>query len=85
MESYSGHGLLFFIVIIIIIILIMEIVNYCTVSKLKSEYGAYLQGESVGLPYRGYRYNGYYYGHGHRRSHRSSSRHGSSRRRCPRD
>lgn len=70
MEVY-WHGLTFFIVIIIIIVLIMEIVNYCTLTKVKSELCLLAQSELYDLaPYGhghqyGYRGNHYRRGHEH--------------------
>lgn len=61
MEVY-WHGLTFLVVIIIIVILIMEIVNYCTLNKLKSEFYLLAQSELYDLaPYGNY-YPNYYGG-----------------------
>lgn len=58
MEVY-WHGLTFFIVIIIIVVLIMEIVNYCTLTKVKSELCLLAQSELYDLaPYGHYGYRG---------------------------
>lgn len=96
MEVY-WHGLTFFIVIIIIIVLIMEIVNYCTLTKVKSELCLLAQSELYDLaPYGQFGYRGniapcrrgygnqykYYYGGGGRRS--CSRRRSSSRRKSSR-
>lgn len=92
MEVY-WHGLSFFIVIVVIIVLIMEIVNYCTLTKVKSELCLLAQSElydlapynyrygGVGVPRRdcGYRGNQYKYYYGPNR--RSCSRRRSSSRR----
>lgn len=88
MEVY-WHGLSFFIVIIVIVVLIMEIVNYCTLTKVKSELCLLAQSELYDLAPYNYRYGNrrecirpqykYYYGP----SRRSCSRRRSSSHKPP--
>lgn len=48
------HGLTFFIVIVIVIVLIMEIVNYCQITKMKSELCYLTQSECYDSSYCNY-------------------------------
>lgn len=84
MEVY-WHGLTFFIVIIIIIVLIMEIVNYCTLTKVKSELCLLAQSELYDFAPYGHHHHGYPYRRGYGYPHRNENNYYfKSRRQCSR-
>lgn len=82
MEVVYWNGMMFFVLVILIIVLIMEIVNYNSLNKLKTEnvalYSDYYLNGYKGYPGYGYGY-GYGYGGRNCRNRYSRSRSRSNR------